>query len=187
MNADSPDEFKLVFTGPMGAGKTTAIAAISEVPPVSTEVENSDRGQCDKATTTVGFDLGRITLPSQQVVQLYGTPGQDRFRLMWQIIGRGAAGVIVLLDATHADVAAQMRTYIEAFRALVPEGAIVIGLGRTGQPGAVDSESLAALLQADGLSLPVFSVDVRQPGDALLLVRTLISILESRLEQEAMA
>lgn len=187
MNTSTPDEFKLVFTGPMGAGKTTAIAAISEVPPVSTEVENSDRDQCDKATTTVGFDLGRITLPGQQVVHLYGTPGQDRFRLMWQIVGRGAAGVIVLLDATHADVAAQMCNYIDAFRPLVPEGAIVIGLGRTGQAGAVDSDSLAALLEADGLRLPVFSVDVRRPDDALLLVRALTSILQSRIENEVPA
>ena len=35
-------EFKIIFTGPMGAGKTTAIAAVSEVVPVRTEVQNSD-------------------------------------------------------------------------------------------------------------------------------------------------
>lgn len=187
MTTGFADEFKLVFTGPMGAGKTTAIAAISEVPPVSTEVENSDREQCDKATTTVGFDLGRITLPGQQVVHLYGTPGQERFRLMWQIVGRGAAGAIVLLDATQTNVATQMRTYIDVFRPLVPEGAIVVGLGRSGQTGAIDSDTLASLLEADGLRLPVFSVDVRRPDDVLLLVRALVSILESRLEEEVSA
>jgi len=39
---DESRELKIVFTGPMGAGKTTAIAAISDVPPVSTDVANND-------------------------------------------------------------------------------------------------------------------------------------------------
>ena len=34
MNADQ--EYKIVFTGPMGAGKSTAIRVISDIPPVTT-------------------------------------------------------------------------------------------------------------------------------------------------------
>ena len=49
MNADR--ELKIVFTGPMGAGKTTAIRAISDAPPVSTEVANTD--QATVATNAV--------------------------------------------------------------------------------------------------------------------------------------
>jgi uncharacterized protein len=44
-------DFKLVFTGPMGVGKTTAIAAISETAPIATEVANADASVA-KATTT---------------------------------------------------------------------------------------------------------------------------------------
>ncbi len=43
MSEDDVGEFKIVFTGPMGAGKTTAIAAISEIAPVKTEVDNTDQ------------------------------------------------------------------------------------------------------------------------------------------------
>lgn len=175
--------FKLVFTGPMGAGKTTAIAAISDTPPVCTEVENGDRDQCDKATTTVGMDLGRITLEGDQVVQLYGTPGQERFRLMWSILARGAAGVLILLDATQTDVLKHLDHYLEAFEPLVPANAIVVGLGRTEYPGSVSSDQLCAHLQAQGRRLPVFSVDVRQADDVRLLVRTLISILSVALPE----
>lgn len=187
MNEHATDAFKLVFTGPMGAGKTTAIAAISEVSPVSTEVENTDRISCDKATTTVGLDLGRITLADQQVVHLYGTPGQERFRLMWQIIGRGAAGAVILLDASQPDVVEQMLLYIEVFRPLVPPGAIVIGLGRSELPGALGSEALATRLEAEGWLIPVFSVDVRRAADVLLLVRALTCILESQMEEKTPA
>ena len=40
------DEFKILFTGPMGAGKTTAIAQLSDDVCVSTDVVNTDLEQC---------------------------------------------------------------------------------------------------------------------------------------------
>ena len=52
-------EIKIVFTGPMGAGKTTAIAALSDSAPVATEVHNADRASADKETTTVALDFGQ--------------------------------------------------------------------------------------------------------------------------------
>lgn len=33
---------KIVFSGPMGVGKTQAIASLSDIPVVSTEVKNTD-------------------------------------------------------------------------------------------------------------------------------------------------
>ncbi|HVJ62348.1 MAG TPA: hypothetical protein VM555_06505, partial [Tahibacter sp.] len=87
--ADS--EFKIVFTGPMGVGKTTAIAAISDEAPVSTDVFNTDREAFDKALTTAGLDYGHIALDDGTAVRLYGTPGQARFRFMWDILGLNAA------------------------------------------------------------------------------------------------
>ena len=35
-------QHKIVFTGTPGAGKTTAIAMLSDIPPVVTEVRNTD-------------------------------------------------------------------------------------------------------------------------------------------------
>jgi signal recognition particle receptor subunit beta len=104
----SETEFKIVFSGPMGAGKTTAIGAISDEPPVSTDVTNTDRATCDKAQTTAGLDYGRIVLDDGVSVRLYGTPGQLRFRFMWEILGQHAAGVIVLIDASQRDALVQL-------------------------------------------------------------------------------
>ena len=182
MIATEDGEFKIVFTGPMGAGKTTAVAAISEMTPIHTEVENTDLASHAKAATTVGFDFGRISLADGHVVRLYGTPGQARFRFMWDILGRGAAGAIILIDATHPDALAQMDQFVDAFLPLVPSGAIVLGIGRTDAAGAPDSEAFAARLEDRGVFAPVFTVDVRERDDVLLLVRTLVGILHSRLQ-----
>ena len=50
-------EYKILFTGSVGAGKTTAIGKISDVPPLVTDVRNTDRS-VDKPLTTVGLDYG---------------------------------------------------------------------------------------------------------------------------------
>ena len=97
------EEVKIVFTGPIGAGKTTAIAAISDAPPVSTDVFNADRQSADKDTTTAALDFGQIVLDDGLVVRLYGTPGQDRFGFMWDDLVVGALGAIVLVDLRRID------------------------------------------------------------------------------------
>ena len=49
-------EYVILVAGPMGAGKTTAIAALSEIPVISTDAVNTDLARNAKATTTVALD-----------------------------------------------------------------------------------------------------------------------------------
>jgi len=72
------NEYKILFTGTMGAGKTTAIGQVTEIPPVITDVMNSDSSLA-KARTTVGLDFGVLSLESGDRIRLFGTPGQARF------------------------------------------------------------------------------------------------------------
>ncbi|MFB7637090.1 ATP/GTP-binding protein [Streptomyces sp. NPDC056149] len=97
---------KLLVAGPFGVGKTTLIRALSETPPLHTEEVMTQSGALvddlagvrEKTTTTVAIDFGRLTLPGDLVLYLFGTPGQKRFRPLWQDIARGALGALVLAD-----------------------------------------------------------------------------------------
>jgi uncharacterized protein len=51
----------------------------------------------------VAMDFGRITLDSDLVLYLFGTPGQDRFWFMWDDLCRGAIGAVVLVDTRRLD------------------------------------------------------------------------------------
>ena len=72
---------KIVFSGPMGAGKTQAISSLSDIPVVSTEVMNTDLDTNAKLLTTVGMDYGELTVDGGASIGLYGTPGQERLSL----------------------------------------------------------------------------------------------------------
>ena len=96
---------KIVVTGPFAAGKTTLIRTISEITVLSTEKDITDDTRSRKAETTVAMDFGRITIDRDLVLYLFGTPGQDRFDFMWEILGEGMLGYVVLVDARSAGVA----------------------------------------------------------------------------------
>lgn len=99
---------KIVVAGGFGAGKTTMIGSISEIPPLRTEELLTEAGEPidsldgvhGKSTTTVSLDHGRrtLTVPAPMMLYLFGTPGQDRFRFLWDDLTRGAVGAVVLAD-----------------------------------------------------------------------------------------
>lgn len=93
---------KIIVGGPFSAGKTRFIKTISEIDVVTTERKITRREKGIKRETTVAMDFGRITL-EEDVLHLYGTPGQVRFEFMWDILSREMAGFVMLVDSTDPD------------------------------------------------------------------------------------
>lgn len=171
--AGSAHAFKVVVTGPVGAGKTTFINTISEVRTVATEAAISDGIElADKSTTTVGIDFGQLSLSGGLELFLFGTPGQERFSFMWDIVSEGMLGVIVLVDCQRPDTHEAALRMLDYFRARGDVPAIVAA--NKVSDFAADE---ARIVQALGLTEREFVV----PTDALdreAVKHTLIELLE---------
>lgn len=172
------NEYKLVFTGTTGAGKTTAINAISETPTIKTDVMNTDES-IDKALTTVGLDFGQITLANGDSVRLFGTPGQARFNFMWKILAKDAFGLIILIDNSSADPLADMDLYLSGFSQELQTIPCVIGVGRSELHPSPGIDDFAIRLAQRNLTLPVIPVDVRRAQDVILLIDVLMAQAEA--------
>jgi signal recognition particle receptor subunit beta len=101
---------KLLVTGPFGVGKTTLVGTVA---PLVLRMDESMteasvglddlRGTPQKTTTTVAMDFGRLHLNESLVLYLFGTPGQVRFRPLWEGLADGALGALVLVDTRNLD------------------------------------------------------------------------------------
>lgn len=174
-------EYKILFTGAAGAGKTTAIGAVSEIKPMSTDVQNNDTS-LGKATTTVGLDYGELTLEGGDKLRLYGTPGQLRFEFMWKILSKGALGLIILIDNRRPDPLADLDMYVSNFKKLIVDTACVVAVGRTETHATPSLEQFSEMLHGKGVMCPVLATDVRSTEQVVQLLELLMLQLESKTE-----
>lgn len=176
-------EHKIIFAGPVGSGKTTAIASISDIPVVQTEAKASDEVALRKANTTVAMDYGTLDVGSGVKVHLYGTPGQERFSFMWDILTMGGLGLVLLIDNASDDPLADLEYYLEAFKRFIAKSAVVIGITRMDVKAHPRLDAFNSRLRELDIKAPVFEVDARSREDIKLVMASLLSLLDPGLRR----
>lgn len=175
--------YKIIFTGPVGAGKTTAITSLSDTPPVTTDEAATDMAKGRKPATTVAMDYGVLKLADGEKIHLYGTPGQERFDFMWQILTTGGLGLILLLDNTRSDPFTDMRFFLDSFKAFIDQTKVVIGVTQMDLRAYPTIEDYQAQLRRMGVNIPVFEVDARERKDMSILLQALLYSLDPALKE----
>jgi len=179
-----PLPLKIVVAGGFGAGKTTLVRALSEIPPLLTEetLTTASTGVDDisavpdKRTTTVAMDFGRITVDESLILYLFGTPGQDRFWFMWDEIARGCVGAVVLVDLRRIDDSFAAIDYFESRR--LP---FVVGVNDFPRTDGFGIDDIAdALALSPGV--PVIRLDARRAESCLATLVTLVEHALARSE-----
>lgn len=174
MSAEQTGVYKIIFAGPVGAGKTEAIRSLSDKPVVTTEEVASDDAKLLKKNTTVAMDYGIMKLATGEQVRLYGTPGQKRFDFMWEILSENALGLVLLLNATYADPVQDLHDYMQSFLPLIKSSSMVVGVTHSEQMPWDLHQRLSDALAAQDLPAIVMPVDARDKEQMTQLVTTLV-------------
>ncbi|MET8685525.1 ATP/GTP-binding protein [Streptomyces sp. NPDC004732] len=173
---------KVMIAGGFGTGKTTMVASVSDIKPLTTEetltrasIDVDDLvGVADKQETTVSLDFGRIGLNEQLVLYLFGTPGQERFWFLWNGLFKGALGAVVLVDTRR--LASSFRAIEEMERQDVP---FVIALNVFPDSKEHPFEEIREALDISP-DIPIIACDAREKESSRDVLIALIHHLKER-------
>jgi signal recognition particle receptor subunit beta len=168
-------KYKIIVAGPVGAGKTTAINSLTNDNAFMTDATVSDEVTSKrKSNTTVAMDFGVVKINEDDVAHVYGTPGQQRFSFMWEILSEGAHGLVILLDNTRNYPFRDLKYFVENFADLIATQTLILGVTRSDVSNETSPETYQQWLQELDLTAEVRFIDARDKEDVEQLIFSLV-------------
>jgi small GTP-binding protein len=81
-------EIKIVVLGSYNSGKTTTLENICQ-----------KKAKIEYNGTTIALDYGNTMIEGEKI-HIFGSPGQERFEFMREILSKGLDGAIVVIDSS---------------------------------------------------------------------------------------
>jgi signal recognition particle receptor subunit beta len=163
-----PIPIKILIAGGPGAGKTTMVAALSEIAlqTVETTVTPGSSGMDDagpgSSTMTVAMDFGRVTLDESNILYLFGFRGPDRSSSLWDDLTDGALGAVVLVDPSRLKDCLVALHYFESIQ--LP---CVVAVNRFASRPTMSLEEVRTMIDVD---VPVMAIDTRSREEVKAVV-----------------
>lgn len=124
---------KILVTGPYNSGKSSFVKAIS------TKSVSVDRKALSAFPTTIAMDIGHLEYKGF-MADIFGTPGQERFDLILDVLSREAVGAFIIVDSTAPETFARAKEMIRKTRAeAIPK---VLIANKQDLPGALSPEEI---------------------------------------------
>ncbi|MBB2902820.1 hypothetical protein FHR75_003656 [Kineococcus radiotolerans] len=182
---------KIVVTGPFGAGKTTFAATVTAGLAggtlVTTETGVSDATAALKGSTTVAMDHTTVTVPAapgaawtEARVNLFGTPGQQRFAFVWELLAQNMDGYLVLVDASRPAGVTEAAGIVATFQRIAPAAPRLVAVSRWADPAGTRGRLAQLLGTSPSALVPCDPRDLAQCTAVLRVLLDGVHVLEDR-------
>ncbi|BAW31155.1 MAG TPA: ATPase domain-containing protein [Methanothermobacter sp.] len=143
---------KILVTGPYNAGKSTFVKKISK------RAVSVDRKALSAFPTTIALDIGHLEYKGF-IADVFGTPGQERFDLLLDVLGRESVGAFIIVDSTAPQTFARAKEMIRKTRAeAIPK---VLVANKQDLPGALSPEEIREKMKL-GEEVPIIPAIVTE-------------------------
>jgi small GTP-binding protein len=158
---------KILVTGPYNAGKSSFVRSISK------ESVSVDRMALEKFPTTIAMDIGHVDHRGF-VADIFGTPGQERFDLMLDVLAKEAVGAFILVDSSAPQTFARAKEMINKTQAeAIPK---IIVANKQDIPGALSPEEIREKMKLDR-SIPIIPTVISENKGVVEALDSLLKIL----------
>jgi uncharacterized protein len=158
---------KILVTGPYNAGKSSFVKSISK------ESVSVDRMAFEKFPTTIAMDIGHVDHDGF-VADIFGTPGQERFDLMLDVLAKEAVGAFILVDSSAPQTFGRAKEMINKTQAeAIPK---IIIANKQDLPGALSPEKIRDIMKLDK-TIPIIPTIITEDNGVELALDTLLKLL----------
>ncbi len=158
---------KILVTGPYNAGKSSFVKSISQ------KSVSVDRMALEKFPTTIAMDIGHVDHKGF-VADIFGTPGQERFDLMLDVLAKEAVGAFILIDSSAPQTFARAKEMINKTHSeAIPN---IIVANKQDLPGALSPEKIRDKMNLDD-SIPIIPTTINKNEGVDCALDTLLKLL----------
>jgi hypothetical protein len=126
-------QVKILVTGPYRAGKSSLINTMS----------SGNSFNIDRRGTTVCMDYGYVDVDGVKL-HLFGTPGQERFTVIRQILAEGMRILVMVVDSTKPESIIQAK---KIFQELSPENVpCIVAANKQDRPEAMSPAEVQKIM-----------------------------------------
>ncbi len=172
-------DYKIIFTGPAGAGKTTAISILSDVPLKRKDEHVNKMASTGEKQSSIAMNYGFIKLnDDSEIIHLYGTSSKGRLNFQLDQITEDGLGLILLLDNRRPDPFNDMHFFLGTFADFIAKTEVVIGVTRMDIRPEPNIEDYHRELWSRDLNPPILEIDAMKRRDVSLLTMSLLYSLD---------
>jgi len=124
-------QLKFIVIGPYHSGKTSFIRIATRGQSIS----------INRSGTTISYDFGRSYFLDIRV-DIYGTPGEERFGFMREIVSIGADGVFLIIDSTDKSKDKDVYELWKLYNKILKEVPLLVLANKQDLPNARCAEDL---------------------------------------------